>query len=177
MFVAISIFISHREAHFEFFSFLPNFSSIKSAALYFRPLSFVHPLTHLTVVTGHGEQGNGACGVAAVADRGHVSVPHDRHGGQLLLARGVWVRHGVALPGRRGERQVLLDLLVLALVEVELGVLQVALYLRGEKRIKSHVGSVSRLDRKKEIFTALKQQQRTHKGFVCSGHVGFGTQC
>lgn len=81
-------------------------------------------------MVGHGEQSNGAVGVAAVADRGHVSVPHDWHGGQPL-ARGV--RDGVALPGRRGqlgaEREVLLDLLVLGLVEVEFGVLQVALYL------------------------------------------------
>lgn len=83
-------------------------------------------------MVAHGEQGNGAVGVAAVADRGHVPVPHDWHGGQRL-ARGVRVRDGVALPGRRGqlgaEREVLLDLLVLGLVEVELGVLQVALYL------------------------------------------------
>lgn len=81
---------------------------------------------------GHSEQGNGAVGVTAVADRGHVSVPHDRHGGQL--ARGVWMRNGVALPGRRGQLgaqcQVLLDLLILGLVEVELGVLQVAVYLQ-----------------------------------------------
>lgn len=88
--------------------------------------------THLAVVVGHGEQSNGAVGVAAVADRRHVSVPHDWHAGQRL-ARGVRVRDGVALPGRRGQlgaqREVLLDLLVLALVEVEFGVLQVALYL------------------------------------------------
>lgn len=83
-------------------------------------------------MVAHGEQGNGAVGVAAVADGGHVSIPHDWHGGQRL-AGGVRVRDGVALPGRRGQlrakREVLLDLLVLALVEVELGVLQVALYL------------------------------------------------
>ena len=62
-----------------------------------------------------------------------MSVPHDRHGGQRL-AGGVWMWNGVALPGRRGQlgaqRQVLLDLLVLGLVEVELGVLQVAVYLQ-----------------------------------------------
>lgn len=72
---------------------------------------------------GHGEQGDGAVGVAAVADGGHVSVPHDGHRGQRL-AGSVRMRHGVALPGRRGQlgaqRQVLLDLLILALVEVEL---------------------------------------------------------
>lgn len=95
--------------------------------------------THLAVVIGHGEQGNRAVGVAAVADGGHVSIPHDRHGGQRL-AGGMRMRHGVALPGRRGQlgaqRQVLLDLLILALVEVELGVLQVALYLQQISNIK-----------------------------------------
>lgn len=95
--------------------------------------------THLAVVTGHSEQGNGAVGVAAVADRGHVSIPHDRHGGQRL-ARGVWMLNGVALPGRRGQlgaqRQVLLDLLILGLVEVELGVLQVAVYLQQKQIIR-----------------------------------------
>lgn len=84
-------------------------------------------------MVGHGQQSNGAVGVAAVADGGHVPVPHDRHGGQRL-ARGVRVRDGMALPARRGqlwaEREVLLNLLVLSLVEVELGVLQVTLYLK-----------------------------------------------
>ncbi|KAG7240716.1 hypothetical protein INR49_026605 [Caranx melampygus] len=87
----------------------------------------IHMATHLAVVIGHGEQGDRAVGVAAVADGGHVSVPHDGHRGQWL-AGSVRMRHGVALPGRRGQlgaqRQVLLDLLILALVEVELGVLQ-----------------------------------------------------
>lgn len=82
---------------------------------------------------GHIEEGNGAVWVAAVAHGGHVSVPHDGHGGQRL-ALGVGVRDSVALPGRRGQlgaqRQVLLDLLILGLVEVVLGVLQVALYLQ-----------------------------------------------
>lgn len=84
-------------------------------------------------MVGHGQQSNGAVGVAAVADGGHMPVPHDRHGGQRL-ARGVRVRDGMALPARRGqlwaEREVLLNLLVLSLVEVELGVLQVTLYLK-----------------------------------------------
>lgn len=84
-------------------------------------------------MVAHAEKGDGAVGVAAVADRGHVSVPHDGHAGQRL-ARGVGVRDGVALAGRGGQlgaqRQVLLDLLVLRLVEVVLGVLQVAVYLR-----------------------------------------------
>lgn len=92
--------------------------------------------THLAVMVGHGQQSNGAVGVAAVADGGHVPVPHDWHGGQCL-ARGVRVRDGVALSARRGqlwaEREVLLNLLVLGLVEVELGVLQVALYLWRKK--------------------------------------------
>ncbi len=100
---------------------------------------------------GHSEQGNGAVGVAAVADRGHVSIPHNRHGGQGL-ARCVWMLNGVALPGRRGQlgaqRQVLLDLLILGLVEVELGVLQVAVYLQQkicylpEFKLASHGGRV-----------------------------------
>lgn len=84
-------------------------------------------------MVAHAEEGDGAVGVAAVADRGHVSVPHDGHAGQRL-ARGVGVRDGVALAGRGGQlgaqRQVLLDLLVLRLVEVVLGVLQVAVYLQ-----------------------------------------------
>lgn len=53
-------------------------------------------------MVGHGQQSNGAVGVAAVADGGHVPVPHDRHGGQRL-ARGVRVRDGMALPARRGQ--------------------------------------------------------------------------
>ncbi len=84
-------------------------------------------------MVSHSEQGNRAVGVTAVADGGHVSIPHDRNGSQRL-ARGVWMRNGVALPGRRGklgaQRQVLLDLLILGLVEVELRVLQVAMYLQ-----------------------------------------------
>lgn len=88
---------------------------------------------------GHSEEGNGAVGVAAVADGGHVSIPHDWHGGQRL-ALGVWMRNSVALPGRRGQlgaqRQVLLDLLILGLVEVKLGVLQVALYLQRKTKKK-----------------------------------------
>lgn len=88
---------------------------------------------------GHSEKGNRAVGIAAVADRGHVSVPHDWHGGQRL-ARGVRMRNGVALPGRRGQLgaqcQVLLDLLILGLVEVELGVLQVAMYLQQKQIIR-----------------------------------------
>lgn len=112
--------------HFDFSQFQFHiFNNIK--------VSFPCESTHLAVVIGHSEQGNGAVGVAAVADGGHVSVPHDRRGGQLL-AGGVRVRNGVALPGRRGQlgaqSQVLLDLLILGLVEVELGVLQVALYLQ-----------------------------------------------
>lgn len=87
-------------------------------------------------MTGHAEQGDGAVGVTAVADGRHVSVPHDRHGAQRL-AGGVRVQNGVSLPGRRGQfgakGQVLLDLLILGLVEVELGVLQVVLYLYQEK--------------------------------------------
>lgn len=94
---------------------------------------FSHKSTHLAVVIGHAEQGDGAVGVAAVTDRGHVSVPHDRRGGQRLV-RGVRVQNGVALPGRRGQlgaqSQVLLDLLILGLMQVELGVLQVALDLQ-----------------------------------------------
>lgn len=81
---------------------------------------------------GHRKQGNRAVGVTAVTDGGHVSVPHDRHGGECL-ARGVRMCHGVARCGRGGQlgaqRQVLLHGLILALVEMELGVLQVALYL------------------------------------------------
>lgn len=81
----------------------------------------------------HSEKCNRAVGVAAVADRGHVSISHDRHGGQRL-ARVVRMWNGVALPGRRGQLgaqcQVLLDLLILGLVEVKLGVLQVTMYLK-----------------------------------------------
>lgn len=83
-------------------------------------------------MVGHGEQGDGAVGVAAVADGRHVSVPHDGDGGERL-ARGVWVCNAVALPGRRRQRQVLLHLLVLALLQVELGVFQVAVYLWGKE--------------------------------------------
>lgn len=82
---------------------------------------------------GHSEKSNGAVGIAAVADRGHVAVPHDRHSGQRL-AGSMRMRNSVALSGRRGKLgsqcKILLDLLVLVLVEVELGVLQVTLYLR-----------------------------------------------
>lgn len=90
--------------------------------------------THLAVLVAHGEQSNGAVGVAAaVANGGHVPVPHDWHGGKRL-ARGVRVRDGVALPARRGqlwaECEVLLHLLVLGLVEMELRVLQVTLDLQ-----------------------------------------------
>lgn len=96
------------------------------------PVSMTHIFTHLAVMVAHGQQSNGAVGVTAVADGGYVPVPHDGHGGQRL-ARGVRVRDGVALPAWRGqlwaEREVLLNLLVLGLVEVELGALQVALYL------------------------------------------------
>lgn len=92
-----------------------------------------HRSTHLAVMVSHSEQSNRAVGVAAVADGGHVSIPHDRDGSQRL-ARGVWMRNGVALPGGRrklwAQRQVLLDLLILGLVEVELRVLQVAVYLQ-----------------------------------------------
>lgn len=120
------------QSHFKFYQFQFHiFSHIK-----------IHiQSTHLAVVIGHSEQGNGAVGVAAVADRGHVSVPHDGHGGQRL-ARGVWMLNGVALPGRRGQlgaqRQVLLDLLILRLVEVELGVLQVAVYLQQKQIIHKY---------------------------------------
>lgn len=89
--------------------------------------------THLAVMIGHSEKSNGAVGIAAVADRGHVSIPHDRHRGQRL-AGSMRMRNGVALSGRRGKLgsqcKILLDLLVLVLVEVELGVLQVTLYLQ-----------------------------------------------
>lgn len=81
----------------------------------------------------HSEKCNRAVGVAAVTDRGHVSISHDRHGGQRL-ARVVRMWNGVALTGRRGQLgaqcQVLLDLLILGLVEVKLGVLQVTMYLK-----------------------------------------------
>lgn len=84
-------------------------------------------------MVAHAQEGHRAVGVAAVADRGHVSVPHDGHNGQRL-SWWMGVRDGVALAGRAGklgaQRQVLLDLLVLRLVEVELGVLQVAVYLQ-----------------------------------------------
>lgn len=55
--------------------------------------------THLAVVVAHAQEGHGAVGVAAVADRRHVSVPHDGQAGQRL-SRGVGVRDGVALAGR-----------------------------------------------------------------------------
>lgn len=121
--------------------------------------------THLAVVIGQREQGHRAVGVAAVADRRHVSVPHDRRGGQRL-AGGVRMRHGVAQPGRGGQlgaqRQVLLDLLTLGLVEVELGVLQVVLYLQ---RHKSQSRSVSALRMWEAVFhtaeTALSKRKRT----------------
>lgn len=64
---------------------------------YFTFFLFIFVSTHLGVMVGHGKQSNGAVGVAAVADGGHVSVPHDWHGGQRL-ARGVRVRDAVALP-------------------------------------------------------------------------------
>lgn len=89
-------------------------------------------------MVGHREEGDRAAGVAAVADGRHVSIPHDRHGGQRL-AGGVRMHNGVALPSRRGQlgaqRQVLLYLLVLALVEVELGVFQVVMYLQQQQII------------------------------------------
>lgn len=84
-------------------------------------------------MTGQSEQGDGTVGVAAVADSGHMSVPHDGHRGQRLAGR-VRMRDGVALPGGRGQlgaqRQILLDLLILGLVEVKFGVLQMAVNLQ-----------------------------------------------
>lgn len=86
---------------------------------------------------GQSKQGNRTVGVTAVADSRHVSIPHDWYSGQWL-AGGVWMQHGMALSGRRGQlgakREVLLYLLVLGLVEVKFGVLQVALNLQ-EKTI------------------------------------------
>lgn len=110
----------------------------------------------------HSEKCNRAVGVAAVADRGHVSISHDRHGRQLL-ARVVRMWNGVALPGRRGQLgaqcQVLLDLLILGLVEVKLGVLQVTMYLK--QKHKSY--KFSELNRKSvcelvQSVTPLKQR-------------------
>lgn len=70
------------------------------------------------MVVGHGHQG--AAGAVGVVD-----VAHDGHGGQRLAgAVGVGRRRGQL----GAQRQVLLDLL--ALVEVELGALQLALDLR-----------------------------------------------
>lgn len=92
-------------------------------------------------MTGQREQGNRAVWVAAVTDWGHVSVPHDWHGSQRL-AGGVWVLHGVTRTRRGGQlgaqRQVLLHRLVLALVEMELGVLQVALHLKKRRPLLQH---------------------------------------
>lgn len=114
---------------------IPSFPPTTGACSQFQ--FHIFSIIYLAVLTGHGEQGDRAVGVAAVAHGGHAAVPEDGHGGQWL-ARGVRVRHAVALAGRRGQlgaqRQVLLDLLTLALVEVELGVLQVALYLREKSR-------------------------------------------
>lgn len=99
------------------------------------------PSTHLTVVIGQGEQGDRAVRVAAVADGGHMSIPHDWDGSQRL-SWGVGVCHCVALPSGGGQLraqcQVLLDLLTLGLVEVKLGVLQVGLYLR-QKQIPGQI--------------------------------------
>lgn len=124
-----SLPVSMTHVH-SFFSF--SFVFLSHASLFF--FLFRFRSTHLAVLVAHGEQSNGAVGVAAaVANGGHVPVPHDWHGGQRL-ARGVRVRDGVALPARRGqlwaECEVLLHLLVLGLVEMELRVLQVTLDLR-----------------------------------------------
>lgn len=93
---------------------------------------------YLAVVIGQSKQGDGAVGVAAVADSGHVSIPHDWHSGQRL-AGGVWMLHSVTLSGRRGQlgaqSQVLFYLLILGLVEVKFGVLQMALNLQQKQTI------------------------------------------
>lgn len=77
-------------------------------------------------MVGHGEQGDRAVGIAAIADGGHVPISHNRHCGQRL-AGGMWMRHTVTLSGRGGQlgaqSQVLLHWLTLALVEMELGIL------------------------------------------------------
>lgn len=133
----VLLFSGHHWAHFDFFQF--QFHIFSPVILETRTLSFFHVSAHLAVMIGHSEKGYGAVGVAAVTDRGHVSVPHDRHSGQWL-ARGVRMWNGVALPGRRGQLgaqcQVLLDLLILGLVKVELGVLQVAVYLQQNQIIR-----------------------------------------
>lgn len=128
----------HHWAHFESFQF--QFHTFSPVILEILTLSVFHVPAYLAVVIGHREKGYGAVGVAAVTDRGHVSVPHDWHGGQRL-ARGVRMWNGVALPGRRGQLgaqcQVLLDLLILGLVKMELGVLQVAVYLQRNQIIRT----------------------------------------
>lgn len=121
--------------------------------------------THLAVVVCHREEGDRAAGVAAITDRCHVSIPHDRHGGQRL-ARGVGMHNGVALPSRRGQLgaqcQVLLYLLVLALVEVELGVFQVAMYLRQQQIIHT-LSSLRRI----KCFVAVEGVQYPRSGSSC----------
>lgn len=83
---------ANRQSFSSSFSFRTNFSSMYSI------LFSVFVSSHLAVVAAHRQQGDWAVRVAPITDSRHVSIPHDRHGGQRL-ARGVWMWYSVTGSG------------------------------------------------------------------------------